>query len=164
NSDHLKRVENLLKSHQKLAQTLLSSDLDSMLEDLERMLGTQVALTLHGEVISGDFDPARSWHSRPVATGLRDKCTLHIADPYVHQPVVDYAQSLIGLELANKARLRASQRQANGQVLEDLAAGTLVGADRSEERRVGKEGSGRRTPRGHQRGADVRRRHDDSGG
>src|SRR5690606_28143946 len=129
NSDHLKRVENLLKSHQKLAQTLLSSDLDSMLEDLERMLGTQVALTLHGEVISGDFDPARSWHSRPVATGLRDKCTLHIADPYVHQPVVDYAQSLIGLELANKARLRASQRQANGQVLEDLAAGTLVGAD-----------------------------------
>lgn len=129
NSDHLKRVESLLKSHQKLAQTLLSSDLDSMLEELERMLGTQVALTLHGEVISGDYDPARSWHERPVATGLGDKCTLHIAEPYVHQQVVDYAQSLIGLELANKSRLRASQRHANGQVLEDLATGTLVGAD-----------------------------------
>lgn len=129
NADHLKRVENLLKSHQKLARSLLSSDLDSMLDELSRMLGTEVALSLHGEVISGDYDPERSWHELPVATGLRDKCTLHLAEPYVHDPVVDYAQSLIGLEMANKSRLRASQRQANGQVLADLAAGTLVGAD-----------------------------------
>ena len=129
NADHVKRVENLLRAHQKLAQSLLSSDLDRMLAELSKMLHTDVALSLHGEVISGDFEPERSWHELPVATGLRDRCTLHIAEPYTHDPIVEYAQSLIGLELTNKSRLRASQRLANGQVLADLASGVLSGSD-----------------------------------
>ncbi len=129
NADHVKRVENLLKAHQKLAQSLLSSDLDRMLTELSKMLHTDVALSLHGEVISGDFEATRNWHELPVATGLRDRCTLHIAEPYAHDPIVEYAQSLIGLELTNKSRLRASQRLANGQVLADLASGVLSGSD-----------------------------------
>lgn len=129
NADHIKRVENLLRSHQKLSQTLLAADLDTMLDELSKMLHADVALSLHGEVISGDYDPARNWHELPVATGLRDRCTLHIAEPYAHDPLVEYAQSLIGLELTNKSRLRASQRHANGQVLADLASGALSGAD-----------------------------------
>ncbi|GAA1404312.1 hypothetical protein AUR04nite_09260 [Glutamicibacter uratoxydans] len=129
NADHVKRIENLLKAHQKLAQSLLSSDLDRMLDELAKMLHTDVSLSLFGEIISGHLDPQRKWHEVPVATGLRDRCTLHIAEPYTHDPLVEYAQSLIGLELANKSRLRASQRLANGQVLTDLASGTLSGAD-----------------------------------
>lgn len=129
NADHIKRVENLLKAHQKLAQSLLSSDLERMLGELAKMLSTEVALSLHGEVISGNLDSAKTWHEVPVATGLRDRCTLHIAEPYIHDPIVEYAQSLIGLELANKSRLRVSQRLANGQVLADLASGTLSGSD-----------------------------------
>ncbi|RBM00537.1 PucR family transcriptional regulator [Glutamicibacter soli] len=129
NADHVKRVENLLRAHQKLAQSLLSSDLDRMLTELSKMLSTDVALSLHGEVISGDFDPGRAWHELPVATGLRDRCTLHIAEPYTRDPIVEYAQSLIGLELTNKSRLRASRRLANGQVLADLASGALSGSD-----------------------------------
>lgn len=129
NAEHLQRLERLLRSHQRLTRTLLSSDLESMLDELSRMLNTQVALTLHGECINGDYDPQRLWHSLPVATGLRDQCTLHLAEPYEHDPLVEYAQSLIGLELANNSRLLSSERHANGQILADLAVGTLTGPD-----------------------------------
>ena len=129
NADHLKRLERLLRSHQKLTRALLSSDLQTMLGELARILNTDVALTLYGECISGDFDPQRDWNSLPVATGIRDKCVLHLAKPYAADPLIEYAQSLIGLEVANNARLLSSERQSNGQVLADLAAGTLTGAD-----------------------------------
>ena len=69
NADHVKRVDHLLRAPQKLAQSLLSSDLDRMLTELTKMLNTDVALSLHGEVISGDFDSGRAWHELPVATG-----------------------------------------------------------------------------------------------
>lgn len=129
NADHLQRLERLLRSHQRLTQTLLSSNLDSMLSTLSRMLNTDVALSLYGEFIHGTAEDSRQWHSLPIATGVRDRCTLYLAEPYERDGLVEYAQSLIGLELANKAALRVSQRHAHGQVLADLAAGSLSGSD-----------------------------------
>lgn len=129
NDDHLKRLEQLLQGHQKLASTLLTGGLRAMLNELSRKLGTAVALTqyaakLHGPELGGD-----EWHRVPIATGMRDKCTLHLAEPYSHDGLVHYAQSLIGLELANQALLRESNRTVAGQAFSDLMAGTLKGPE-----------------------------------
>lgn len=126
---HVQELQLLLRSHQQLARSLLSANLSSMLAELAKMLGTEVALTLHGAQIYGPDLNSGLWQQLPIATGMRDKCTLFLAEPYAHHGLVEYAQSLIGLELANKSRLRESQRAANGQILEDLITGTLEGSD-----------------------------------
>ncbi|MBV1779860.1 PucR family transcriptional regulator ligand-binding domain-containing protein [Paeniglutamicibacter sp. ABSL32-1] len=129
NADHLQRLEQLLKGHQQLASTLLTGGLRAMLHELSRMLGTAVALTQFAARIHGPELGEDSWHEVPIATGLRDKCTLHLAEPYGHDGLVDYAQGLIGLELANQSRLRESTRLVAGQAFSDLLAGTLTGSE-----------------------------------
>src|SRR6185312_15243032 len=74
NDDHLKRLEQLLQGHQKLASTLLTGGLRAMLRELARMLGTAVALTQYAARIHGPELGDDSWHEVPIATGLRDKC------------------------------------------------------------------------------------------
>ncbi|MDO5744491.1 MAG: PucR family transcriptional regulator ligand-binding domain-containing protein, partial [Micrococcaceae bacterium] len=103
NDDHLKRLEQLLQGHQQLASTLLTGGLRAMLRELSRMLGTAVVLTQFGARIHGPELGDENWHKVPIATGLKDKCTLYIAEPYDHDGLVHYAQGLIGLELANQA-------------------------------------------------------------
>lgn len=81
-----------------------------------------------------DSDDAASpvpttWHRVPIATGLKDRCTLAIAEPYAHAAVVDYAQSLISVELTNQARNRTGARTATGQLLEDVVRGALAGPE-----------------------------------
>ncbi len=129
NDDHLKRLEQLLQGHQQLASTLLTGGLRSMLRELSRMLGTAVVLTQFGARVHGPELGEENWHKVPIATGLKDKCTLYIAEPYDHDGLVHYAQGLIGLELANQARLRESTRLVAGQAFSDLMAGTLKGAE-----------------------------------
>ena len=129
NDDHLKRLEQLLQGHQKLASTLLTGGLRAMLSELSRMLGTAVALTQYAARIHGPELGDDTWHEVPIATGLRDKCTLYLSEPYEHDGLVHYAQGLIGLELANQARLRESNRLVAGQVFSDLMAGTLKGSE-----------------------------------
>lgn len=129
NRFHVQNLQQLLRSHQRLTQALLSSNLDSMLGELSKMLGTEVALSLYGTRIYGPDYGLGQWHQLPIATGMRDRCTLYLAEPYSHDGLVEYAQSLIGLDLANRSRLRESQRLANGQVLADLVAGTLEGTE-----------------------------------
>ncbi|MCW4464092.1 PucR family transcriptional regulator ligand-binding domain-containing protein [Glutamicibacter sp. MNS18] len=126
---HVRQLQQLLRSHQQLTRTLLSANLSSMLAELSKMLGTAVAVSLYGTQIHGPDLSTGRWHEVPVATGMRDKCTLYLAEPYRHHGLVEYAQSLIGLEMANKSRLRESQRAANGQILEDLVAGTVEGPE-----------------------------------
>ncbi len=72
---------------------------------------------------------ARAWHRLPIATGLKDRCTLAIAEPYGRAAVVEYAQNLISVELTNQARNRTGMRNAVGQLLEDVVRGTLAGAE-----------------------------------
>lgn len=136
NDDHLKRLEQLLQGHQQLASTLLTGGLRSMLRELSRMLGTAVVLTQFGARIHGPELGEENWHKVPIATGLADKCTLYLAEPYVHDGLVHYAQGLIGLELANQARLRESTRLVAGQAFSDLMAGMLKGSE-AEARLLG---------------------------
>lgn len=126
---HVRELQHLLRSHQQLTRSLLSANLAGMLTELSNMLGTAVAVTLHGAQIFGPELTHGSWRQLPIATGMRDKCTLHLAEPYQHHRLIEYAQSLIGLEMANQSRLRASQRTAHGQIVEDLVTGTLEGSD-----------------------------------
>lgn len=129
NADHLARLERLLKGHQKLASTLLTGGLRAMLSELSRMLGSAVSLTQFGAKVYGPELGREQWQPVPIATGLKDKCTLHLAQPYARDGLVDYAQGLIGLELANQARLRESTRLVAGQAFADLIAGSLNGSE-----------------------------------
>ncbi|MHA7279330.1 PucR family transcriptional regulator [Arthrobacter sp. MDT2-2] len=135
-ADHYAGLENLLEGHAVLASALLGAGgLGSLLGELARMLGTDVALFQYGARIAGAPDPARprvdppEWHRLPIATGLKDRCTLAIAEPYGHAAIVDYAQSLISVELTNQARNRTGARTAAGQLLEDVVRGSLAGAE-----------------------------------
>ncbi|MDQ0735925.1 PucR family transcriptional regulator [Arthrobacter agilis] len=74
-------------------------------------------------------DAPTPWHRLPIATGLKDRCTLAIAEPYGRAAVVEYAQNLISVELTNQARNRTGVRNAVGQLLEDVVRGTLAGAE-----------------------------------
>jgi purine catabolism regulator len=132
-ADHYARLENLLRGHQILATALLGGGgLSRLLEELAGMLATDVALFQYGTRIAGCESPAgaeRSWHRVPVATGLKDRCTLAIAEPYASAAIVDYAQSLISVELSNQARRRAGERAAAGQLLQDIVRAALTAPD-----------------------------------
>jgi PucR family transcriptional regulator, purine catabolism regulatory protein len=142
-ADHYARLEGLLKRHQVLASALLGGGgLAALLQALAGMLHTDVALFQYGAQVfstgtaapdaasSNAAAPAgRSWHKLPIATGLKDRCTLAIAEPYERDAIVDYAQSLVSVELNNQAQRRSSERMAAGQVLQDIARGTLTGHD-----------------------------------
>jgi purine catabolism regulator len=134
-ADHYARLEDLLHGHQVLAAALLGGGgLTRLLEELAGMLGTDVALFQYGTRIAGCESPApdaaeRSWQRVPVATGLKDRCTLAIAEPYAPAAIVDYAQSLISVELSNQARRRAGERAAAGQLLQDIVRAALTPPD-----------------------------------
>ncbi|MFB0834136.1 PucR family transcriptional regulator [Arthrobacter halodurans] len=129
-SDHLGRVERLLRGHQQLAAALLGGGgLGELLKELSRLLGASVALTQYGARVHGPPTDSGAWHDIPIATGLKDRCTLYVAEPYPRDGLIDYAQSLIGVELASQARLRESRRTVAGQVLGDLTQGTIEGQD-----------------------------------
>ncbi|MHA7261869.1 PucR family transcriptional regulator [Arthrobacter sp. TMN-37] len=137
-ADHYSRLEDLLRGHQVLAAALLGGGgLSRLLTELAGLLGTDVALFQYGTRIAGGQAPAgtaqpgpdRGWHRVPVATGLKDRCTLVIAEPYLPAAIVDYAQSLISVELSNQARRRAGERVTAGQLLQDIVRGALAGPD-----------------------------------
>lgn len=133
-AEHYARLENLLKGHQVLASALLSGGgLPQLLSELAAMLHTDVVLSQYGTRLFATAGPNSSssveWHRVPVATGLKDRCTLAIAEPYERDAIVAYAQSLISVELSNQARRRASERAVVGQLLQDVVRGTISGTD-----------------------------------
>ena len=141
-ADHYAGLEDLLRSHATLAETLLGrGGLDALLGELARMLATDVVLHQYGARIAGAAGVAdgasvpggaarpTDWHRVPIATGLKDRCTLAIAEPYAPSAVLAYAQGLISVELTNQARNRTGTRTAAGQVLEDVVRGALAGAE-----------------------------------
>ncbi|MDF9278906.1 PucR family transcriptional regulator ligand-binding domain-containing protein, partial [Arthrobacter sp. EH-1B-1] len=146
-AEHYARLENLLTGHQVLAAALLGGGgLPQLLRELAAMLRTDVALSQYGTVLFATSGSApgfgaveqaaeqaaeqnRAWHRMPVATGLKDRCTLAIGEPYQRDAITDYAQSLISVELSNQARRRASERAVVGQLLQDVVRGSLTGSD-----------------------------------
>ncbi|GAB3247052.1 PucR family transcriptional regulator [Arthrobacter pigmenti] len=132
-ADHYANLERLLKSHQILASALLSDGgLESMLQKLSTMLGAGLELTQYGACVHrtpevpGEGD---SWEEVAISTGMKDRTTLRIHRPYAADGIVNYAQSLISLELNNQARHRQTQRQIAGQVLDDIIRGNLAGPE-----------------------------------
>ncbi len=131
-AQHYEHLENLLRGHQVLAACLLrGKGLPALLRELASMLKTDVVLWQYGTELhsTGATGLDRQWHQVPIATGLQDRSVLAIAEPYGRSAMVDYAQSLISLELSNQATLRSRSRDANGQLLSDVVAGLLTGAD-----------------------------------
>ncbi|MFD1213217.1 PucR family transcriptional regulator [Arthrobacter sp. GCM10027362] len=135
-ADHYGKLERLLRDHQALAGALLGGGgLPALLRSLAAMVGTDVALCQYGARIFSTRASAESdgtggnWNQLPIATGLKDRCTLALAEPYEHNAIVDYAQSLISVELSNQAQRRAGERRAVGQLLQDVIRGTLQGPD-----------------------------------
>ncbi len=128
-------LESLLRGHQVLAAALLGGGgISALLRELAPMLGTDVALFQYGTRVAGTFPAVPDaeqvvWHRVPVATGLKDRCTLAFREPYRHAAIVDYAQSLVSVELSNQARRRTSERAAAGQLLQDITRGTLGGPE-----------------------------------
>jgi purine catabolism regulator len=148
-ADHVTQLQELLAAHQSLAGALLGGNgLPGLLQELSVLLGNSVALYQYGaRVFATDVDAdggagaavgavtagaaAGSRHRIPIATGLRDRCTLVITEPYVRPDIVAYAQSLISVELSNQARRRSRDRAVTGQLLTDVVAGRLTGSDAS---------------------------------
>ena len=131
-ADHVTQLRELLAAHQSLAGALLGGKgLPGLLQELAVLLGNQVALYQYGARVSatGPEPEAGSRHRVPIATGLRDRCTLVITEPYQRPDIVAYAQSLISVELSNQARRRARDRAVTGQLLTDVVAGRLTGSD-----------------------------------
>ena len=145
-ADHVTQLRELLAAHQSLAGALLGgSGLPGLLQELAVLLGNDVALYQYGARVlatgpdagalsggagsGGAGSGAASRHRVPIATGLRDRCTLVISEPYQRPDIVAYAQSLISVELSNQARRRARDRAVTGQLLSDVVAGRLTGND-----------------------------------
>lgn len=133
-AEHYSRLESLLEGHRVLASALLAGGgLPELLRELAAMLTSDVVLSQYGTELFSTAgrraQPDSHWHRVPIATGLKDRCTLAIAEPYKREAIVAYAQSLISVELSNHAARRASQRAVIGQLLQDIVRGTLSGPD-----------------------------------
>lgn len=138
-AEHVAELEKLLAGHQALAQSLLTagqdlgSGLAKLLGTLHYMVGADVVLEqFHAQIFSsapGSQPDDDGWLPVPVATGKRDACTLWLRKPFREGAIVDYAKSLISLELAGQWQRRQDGRLASGQVLQDVLRGTLSTAD-----------------------------------
>ena len=131
-AQHVDQLHQLLSAHQVLAEALLSGKgLPRLLAELSRLVEADVALFQYGAQVFATAEPDSSWRRIPVPTGIRDRCTLAIAEPSVQPDITAYAQSLIGVELSNQAARRASSRAVTGQLLGDVVDGRLAGQDAS---------------------------------
>src|SRR6185312_7269100 len=129
-ADNVARMERLLRGHQRLAAALLGGGgLHGLLRELGQQLGHTVSLSHYGARIHGPAPASEGWLTVPIPTGLQDRCSLHIEGSDTGGGLVEYAQSLISVELANRARLRESRRTVSGQVLTDLTRGVIEGQD-----------------------------------
>ena len=129
-AQHVDQLHQLLSGHQVLAEALLSGKgLPRLLAELSRLVEADVALFQYGAQVFATAEPDASWRRIPVPTGMRDRCTLALAEPYGQPDIIAYAQSLIGVELSNQAARRASSRAVTGQLLGDVVDGRLAGQD-----------------------------------
>ncbi|MCQ1999576.1 PucR family transcriptional regulator [Arthrobacter zhaoxinii] len=129
-AEHVTQLHQLLSAHQVLAEALLSGKgLPRLLTELSSLVKADVALFQYGAPVFATAEPDASWPRIPIPTGMRDRCTLAIAEPSVQPDIVAYAQSLIGVELSNQAARRASSRKVTGQLLGDVVDGLLSGRD-----------------------------------
>lgn len=143
-AEHVSGIRQLLAGHQKLSAALLrGGGIDALLDVLENFVGNAARVEQYGIELGsshlatqGTSDPVSTdsdaeWADWPIASGLRDRASLFIRKPLTSEALIPYAQSLLGLELSNQARLRRTSRIAVGQVLDDVLHGGLRGYDAS---------------------------------
>lgn len=144
-ADHYAHLESLLHAQRALASSLLSGGgLVALVQTLASLLSTDLILTQHRARVmdataSGSrlddctADEAASgssqWAKLPISTGMADDTALLLRTPYRDDGVVEYAQSMIGVELRNRAQQRRAQRQVSGQAVSDIVRGALTGQD-----------------------------------
>jgi PucR family transcriptional regulator, purine catabolism regulatory protein len=132
------RFHDLLVEYDALARSLLSGrGLGALVESLHQMLGAPVMVVdPQGRVLA--VSPAGAeWQAEPgFPVEIEDDVVAYLCHrpPRRSADVLPYAVSLIGLELARGQAVLAGRRQLAGQVLEDLARGTITTTD--AERRL----------------------------
>ncbi|SEB72318.1 purine catabolism regulatory protein [Arthrobacter woluwensis] len=131
-ADHLAKLERMLSGHQVLARSLLSGGgLPALLRQLAGLLRTDLRLRRYGrEIFSttagsvGEPDSGH-WLDVAISTGQRDATTLQVREPFRDAGILDYAKSLISLELNNQKHQRDASRKLAGQVMQDVIRGVL---------------------------------------
>ena len=163
-SDHVARLTELMDHHQRLAESLLSGrGVSGFVHTLAGLVGGRAALERYGTVVhraaAKGIPPVEDRGSGlvmeleggrtltvPVATGLPDRCRLHLWTPAgaaeadtmtaegseEQDPMTQLAasaQNLLAVRLSSDARTVEASRRLAGEVLQDVVDGSLHGQD-----------------------------------
>lgn len=132
-SDHVDRLSRLLADHQALAAALLSGEgIGGFLTAMSKVVGGPVALERYGTEVYRTGEDTGPSRPVAVATGLPDRCTLHLAEAGDRghlDSVIALAQNLLAVQLSQEARVVRNARLLTGQVLRDVVSGRLGGED-----------------------------------
>ena len=163
-SDHVDSLTRLMDHHQQLAESLLSGrGVNGFVHTLARLLGGRAALERYGTVVhraaargippvedrgTGQVEELEGGRTLtvPVATGLPDRCRLHLWTPVDsgedvsrafeaaedQDPLAQLAaaaQNLLAVRLSSDARTVEASRRLAGEVLQDVVDGSLQGQD-----------------------------------
>ena len=133
------RLESEHRQQQQLVTSLLSDGgVGGLAARLARLTKSHVAVTRLGELLAGSLDvqdeTVTGWDALPISTGQSAGATLHITSPRVNEGLVNYARSLLSLQLIQDARRVRAARDASGHVLHDLIRGRYTVED--AERRL----------------------------
>lgn len=152
---HASMLSGLLVAHAELASTLIAGGRErgqqEMLTALARMTRGPIQLHRYGSTVIEVPAPGRAepgagpgeepvWQKQPIATGFKDRAALWTVlgegSPPHAAAAVDYARSLLGVELANDNRALVRERQAAGQTLKDVMSGTVRGPEAAARMRA----------------------------
>lgn len=162
-TDHVARLTELMDHHQRLAESLLSGrGVSGFVHTLAGLVGGRAALERYGTVVhraaakgippvedrgTGQVTVIEAGRTLtvPVATGLPDRCQLHLWTPHApdvgaegrpeaedHDPLTQLAasaQNLLAVRLSSDARTVEASRRLAGEVLQDVVDGSLHGQD-----------------------------------
>ncbi|MBB2957462.1 PucR family transcriptional regulator [Pseudoclavibacter helvolus] len=133
------RLEGEHRQQQQLVTALLSDGgVTGLAARLGRLTRSHVAVTRLGELLAGSLDvqdeAVSGWDALPISTGQSAGATLHITSPRINEGLVNYARSLLSLQLMQDARRVRAARDASGLVLHDLVQGKFSVED--AERRL----------------------------
>lgn len=130
----------LLEAHRRLASALVSGGrnhgINALLSVLAEITGGPLEIHRHGRLLHRTPHPAvraEDWSVHTIPTGFMDRAALWSLPspnaPAHASAAVDYACSLLGVELANASRSLLHERQSAGRTLHPLLAGTASAAE-----------------------------------
>lgn len=144
-SEQVAAIETMHRLHQQLVQAMLTNGgLDGLVAQLAHITNARVAVSRYGEVLAGDVeagegpnhDPEEDiegWDTLAVSAGTNMLATLHVSRPRRHERVLNYARSLVSLQLTEESRRIQGDREQAGQSFADIVRGR-VPAEEAEVR------------------------------